>query len=187
MRKWNQRCCVLIMLSVLFVGLDLATVHAVTPDISGLEWTLDTKMTLSVKKAGNKDIIKGQTMLYVGPYDNPTLTEGQWKLIDPEGDVLEGNYQDRADKPDKGFFHFEPTNLSAFLLLKLEKYAAGEDVADLAIGTPQGNLYPKVKENKKGLTFTLNSKIKADVSATVAGAQESSSVTFSGIKSCGIN
>ena len=177
MRKRNLRFCVLIMLSVPFVGFDLATVHAETPDISGLEWTLDATITLSVKKAG-KDTIKGQTMLYIGPNQDEGLLAEQWKWIDPDGDELAGTYNEKVDKPGKGFFHFAPTNLSAYLLIKLEKFAAGGDVTDIAVGLPQGNLYPKVKANKKGLTFTLNTKIKADVSATVEGSPETTSATL---------
>jgi hypothetical protein len=177
MQKLNQWCCVFIILSVPIVGLDLATVHAETPDISSLDWTLDATITLSVKKAG-KDTLKGTATLYVGPNVDQGLSEGQWKLIDPEGDVLQGNYHEKADKPGKGIFHFEPTNLSAYLLIKLEKFAAGSDVSDIAIGVPQGNMYPKVKATKKGLTFTLNTRVKADVSATVEGQPETTSATF---------
>jgi len=168
MRKLNQWCCVFIMSSVPLVGLDRATVHAETPDISSLDWTPDATMTLAVKKAG-KDTLKGTATLYVGPNIDQGLSEGQWKLIDPEGDVLQGNYHEKANKPGKGFFHFEPTNLSAYLLIKLEKFAAGGDVTDIAIGVPQGNMVPKVKATKKGLTFTLNTRVKADVSAADTG------------------
>jgi len=99
-------------------------------------------------------------------------------MIDPDGDELTGTYHEKTDKPGKGFLHFEPTNLSAYMLIKVENFAAGENVTDIAVGTPQGNLYPKVKENKKGLTFTLNNKIKADVNATVEGVPETSTATL---------
>jgi len=178
MRKLNLRYCVLIVLSVPFVGFEPATVHAVTPDIGGLDWTLDATMTLSVKKAG-KDTLKGTATLYVGPNVDHGLLDWQWKVIDPAGDILQGNYQEKAGKSGKGIFHFEPTNLSAYLLIKLEKFAAGSNVTDIAIGVPQGNMYPKVKATKKGLTFTLNTRVKADVSATVEGAPETTSATFS--------
>jgi len=165
------------MLSVPLVGLNPAALHAETPDISGLEWTLDSTITIQVKKAG-KDTQKGQSILYIGPNLDEGLIADQWKMIDPDGDELSGTYHEKADKPGKGFFHLEPANLSAYLLIKLETFAADGDVTDLAIGAPQGNLYPKVMENKKGLTFTLNSKIKVDVSATVEGTPESSSTTL---------
>ncbi len=177
MRKLNLLSCALILVTALFIGFESAPVHAVTPDISQTVWTLDAAITANVKKIG-KVTLKEQMMLYIGPSTDPVLGDSEWKWIDSQGDELIGAYHERQDKLGKGFYHFEPTNLQAYMQAKIQDAANGTPISDIIVGTPSGDLYPKAKTNNKGLNLTLSCSFKADVSATFDGQAVETKITL---------
>lgn len=168
MSKLKLWSCVSILLSVSLVGFDPVTVHAETPDISETEWTLTASIIANVKKIG-KVTLKEPMMLYIGPNTEQQLDDLEWKWIDSQGDALLGTYHERQDKLGKGFYHFEPTNLPSYMEKKIENAAGGTPISDIIVGSPSGNLYPKAKNNNKGLNLTLNCTFKTDLSANFDG------------------
>jgi len=177
MRNMYSWYGIFLLLSAPFVGFDRTAVHAETPDISQTEWSLDATIIANVKKIG-KVTLKTQMMLYVGPHVKQSLAAFEWKWIDSQGDALLGTYHERQDKLGKGFYHFEPTNLPSYMEEKIENAAAGIPISDIIVGSPSGNLYPKAKNNNKGLSLTLSATFKADISATLDGQAAETKITL---------
>lgn len=185
MRKLNSFQGVILGLAVSFICLDAGIVEAATPDIGGMEWTLDATFRMQVKKVGGGSD-KRQVTLAIGPNDDYGLAEGEWKLIDSEAqvEVLEGTYHERPDSPGKGMFHFEPSNINEYLLAVLDDFAEEEDAFVTDLGNLTGRIDAKVKSGKKGMAISLTGGFATEASVDVQGTATTWRATF-GLKAKG--
>ena len=175
-KSFNLHGVIIIWMLALGIGA-VAEVSAATPEIGGMEWTLDASCKIQVKKVGS-ETYEGQATLAVGANDDYGLGDGQWKWIDPDEDVLEGTYHEKPDRAGKGIFHFEPSNIDEYLLARLAPFAESHGVVVTELSAGSGAMYPKVTSNKKGTTFSLSATVVADVSVMVGETETPWVVTF---------
>jgi hypothetical protein len=167
---------------VLLVSVALAgIVQAETPDISGKSWTMTGTVTANVKKVATYKQ-KGEFQMHIGPNVDEGLLDNEWKLIDSVDDELVGEYHERQDSPGKGIFHFSSyvDSLEEYLLAKADQAVEVKDDVDiLAVQVDSETCYPRGKQNKKGISLAVKSKIMATLETEIAGQSSQNTVMVS--------
>ena len=177
-----------ILLAIVWSLILAGAADAVTPDISDTIWDMSGKVSTSVKKVGRMNV-NGSFNVVIGPDVDAGLGDFEWKMTDPEGDVLGGTYHERTDSPGKGIFHFsfDALVLNDYIEQKLLNAADEGDVVVVdSIENVSVTSYPKSKSNRKGLSLNVDVKIAAHVTGTVNGQDVAAGLAIK-IKAGGLN
>lgn len=159
-------CCV-VSIAVVAASPNRAYAASEPIDLSSSDWDLTGSMKASVKKVG-KLKVTGTVQLVFGPNVSEGLDEGEFKLVDGEGDSLVGTHE-----TPKKVAELSPddTSLEDYLTAKIQQVAdeEGVDVVVNEVLETSVKVSAKPKSVKTGISLSLRMKIKASVDMTVDG------------------